>query len=97
MALIKVLLKSFITKTNNTAYNVFNNPTDYIYKNSAETDAWSSSVSASLKAHFGLSNVGKGVIFYNSASSTYYDNNPKMLKITLDVTHKGVKGLWKLR
>ena len=69
----------------------------YIYKNFTETVAWRSSVRASLKAHFGLSDVGKGVIFYNSASSTYYDKNPKMIKISLDVTHKGVKGLWKLK
>jgi len=86
-----------VTKSGNATNNVFSNPTDYIYKNSTETDAWRSSVRASLKAHFGLSDVGKGVIFYNSASSTYYDKNPKMIKISLDVTHKGVKGLWKLK
>ena len=87
-----------VTKPNNNAYDYFNNPIEYIYENSAETNAWRSSVSASLKAHFGLSDVGKGVIFYNSSDSTYYDKNPKISKIdTLNVTHKGIKGLWKLK
>lgn len=86
-----------VAKTNNAANNVFENPIEYIYKNSIETSAWRSSVKASLKAHFGISDIGKGVIFYNSSSSTYYDNNNKMEKITLDVNHKGIKGLWKLK
>ncbi|MBO4739384.1 MAG: RHS repeat-associated core domain-containing protein [Bacteroidales bacterium] len=86
-----------VAKTNNAANNVFENPIEYIYKNSIETSAWRSSVKVSLKAHFGISDIGKGVIFYNSSSSTYYDNNNKMEKITLDVNHKGIKGLWKLK
>jgi len=86
-----------VTKSGNGSNDVFQNPTDYIYKNPTETNAWRSSVGASLQAHFGLSDVGKGVIFYNSASSTFYDKNTKMEKITLDITHKGVKGLWKLK
>jgi len=86
-----------VTKASDGANAVFNSPKDFIYKNSIETNAWRSSVGASLKAHFNVSNVGKGVIFYNSTSSTYYDKNSKMEKITLDFTIKGIQGLWKLK
>ena len=86
-----------VSKPTDRAYDSFENPGNYIYKNEQETNAWRGSVSASIKANSGKSNVGKGVIFYNSASSTYYDKNPKMEKITLDFKVKGVKGLWKLK
>ncbi len=86
-----------VSKTGNASYDVFKNPTNHIYVNSAETNAWRNSVSSALKANAGISNVGKGVIFYNSASATRYDNNKLMEKITLDYSVKGVKGLWKLK
>jgi RHS repeat-associated protein len=86
-----------VSKSGNVSNDVFSNPIDYIYKNDKETGAWRSSVGASIKADSGNSNVGQGVIFYNSASSTFYDKNPKMQKITLDVNHRGIKGLWKLK
>ncbi|MEA4915899.1 RHS repeat-associated core domain-containing protein, partial [Proteiniphilum sp.] len=93
------IIKKFydISKSGNGSNNVFSNPQDYIYKNDKETNAWRSSVGASIKANSGTSNIGKGVIFYNSASSTFYDKNSKMQKITLDINHRGIKGLWKLK
>ena len=55
--------------------------------------AWANSVSASLQAHYGFSNIGQGVIFYNSSDATYNDNS--QTKIRLDFVIRGIKGLWK--
>lgn len=73
----------------------FAKPVNSIYRNNAERNAWIKSVSASLKAHYGRSNIGKGVIFYNSDSSTSLDKTET--KIILDIEHNGIKGLWKLK
>jgi hypothetical protein len=86
-----------VSKSTNAANDAFANPTNHIYKNPEATESWISSVSASIKAKAGESNVGKGVIFYNSSSPTYYDNNSKMEKIALDITPNGIQGLWKLK
>jgi hypothetical protein len=40
---------------------------------------------------------GKSIIFYNSSSPTYYDNNSKMGKIAIDITPNGIQGPWKLQ
>jgi len=67
-----------------------------VLRPSFNSKTWLSSVSAAYNALNG-SNVGKGVISYNSSNATIYDNNPKMQKINLSVNHKGVAGLWKLK
>lgn len=67
-----------------------------VLRPSFNSKTWLSSISAAYNALNG-SNVGKGVISYNSSNSTIYDNNPKMQKINLSVNHKGVAGLWKLK
>lgn len=56
-------------------------------------------VSVSINVHYGndAKEIGKGVIFYNSASSTIYDKKPGFEKINLDVTTSGIKGTWKVK
>jgi hypothetical protein len=86
-----------VSKSKNKAHSTYVNPRGFAGQNSAETNAWAHSVSAALRANMGISNVGRGVIFYNSASATYYDNNKQLQKIQLDITVNGVKGLWKFK
>jgi RHS repeat-associated protein len=87
-----------ITNPKDKAHDSFANPTNHIYNNDAETNAWRSSISAALKVHFGISgDIGKGVTSYHSLSSTYFDNNKAYEKIRLSISHKGIKGLWKLK
>jgi RHS repeat-associated protein len=87
-----------ITNTNDKANDSYVNPQNHIYNNPKETTAWRNSTSAALKVHFGLSgNIGNGVTTYNSSSSTLYDNNKRYEKIQLDITHKGIKGLWRIK
>src|SRR6185437_7510393 len=40
-----------------------------------EFSAWLRSLGAAIRAQFG-SNLGQGVIFYNSSNGNFYDNNP---------------------
>ncbi|RPE09976.1 RHS repeat-associated core domain-containing protein [Chitinophaga lutea] len=86
-----------VSKSGDKANASFQTPEKTIYTNEQETKAWQASASASIKAEYGNSNVGKGVIFYNSASSTIYDRNKLMQKIPLTEKIKGIKGLWKLK
>ncbi len=44
----------------------------------------------------GQSNLGNGVIFYNSASANFYDGNKGMEKIPMPCNMSGIKGMWKL-
>ncbi|HEY3390234.1 MAG TPA: DUF6443 domain-containing protein, partial [Prolixibacteraceae bacterium] len=93
-----IVNKSYdVTKNTNKANPVFKNPENYFNNNSTENSAWLSSLGSAVKAYYGNSNVGKGVIFYNSSSSTIYDKNPNMQKINLSITVLGIKGLWKLK
>lgn len=85
-----------VSKNGNVANDVFKNPEKFNIRNNIEKSAYTSSMGAAVKAYYGNSNVGKGVIFYNSASSTFYDKNPGMQKINLKYTISGIKGLWKL-
>ena len=57
---------------------------------------WLSSIKAAYNAING-SNIGKGTIFYHSASSTYRDNSPGYIKINLNINHRGIKGTWGLK
>lgn len=89
-----------VAKPNDPAHGRFTDP-----QKSATADrpgdrqALVDAVSVSIKVHYGneSTQIGKGVLFYNSSSSTIYDRNPKMQKITLDVTANGIKGAWKLK
>jgi len=85
------------TKIGDPNYDVFTNPQNYYNKSTKENTAWTNSVGAAVKAYYGNSNVGQGVIFYNSQSSTIYDKNPGMQKINLSISVQGIKGLWKLK
>ena len=82
-----------VSNSNNKSYPVFANPYNYARNNDAEMGAWQASVSAALSAHNANSNVGQGVIYYHSTSSTYWD--AYYTKINLGFSVKGIKGLWK--
>jgi len=86
-----------VSKSGNGTYKVFSNPYNYAVKNDTEMAAWQSSVCAALQAHNGNSSVGQGVIFYHSTSSTHWDDNSKLQKISLGISVSGIKGLWKLK
>jgi RHS repeat-associated protein len=86
-----------VSDTENKRYDIWTEPSCGYSKNEKELASWRESVSVSIKALYGNSDVGKGVIFYNSSSATFYDKNPKILKINLSITHKGIAGLWKLK
>jgi RHS repeat-associated protein len=87
-----------VTNSKDGAHDSYINPTNYIYNNDKEKAAWITSISTSIKVDLGVGDrIGKGVTTYNSSSATRYDNNSKYQKINLDINHRGIKGLWKIR
>ena len=86
-----------VAKPTDKRYDHYKNPQRHIYKNEKEHQAWIESASVAIKANIGICNLGSGVIFYNSASSSFYDNNDKMEKIPMPRKMTGIKGMWKLK
>ena len=59
--------------------------------------AWIESVSVSIVANNGESNLGNGVIFYHSNSETFFNKYSMCEKINLPQSMRGIKGIWKLK
>ena len=92
-----VIKKAYdVSNPHNIRYDHYTNPQNHIYSNDAEHQAWIESASVSIRADQGLCNLGNGVIFYNSASSTFYDNRQGIEKIPMPCEMSGIKGMWKL-
>ncbi|MGB4818162.1 MAG: hypothetical protein WBP33_03520 [Saprospiraceae bacterium] len=85
-----------VTNPKSNRNDEFTNPYPSANSRASKMGAWLSSIKAAYNAING-SDVGKGTIFYNSNSSTFYDKNTKMEKVNLNVTHTGIKGTWKLK
>ncbi|MEM9819589.1 MAG: hypothetical protein AAF985_00895 [Bacteroidota bacterium] len=81
------------------AYPRYNNTEQVKEGNSIEEGAFIRSASAAIKTDYGTNQteIGQGVIFYNSQNATIYDKNPQMQKIQLNVKASGIKGTWKLK
>ena len=86
-----------VAKKGNKRYECYKNPQNYIYKNSQEHNAWIESVSVSIVANNGESNLGNGVIFYHSNSETFFNKYSMCEKINLPQSMRGIKGIWKLK
>ena len=86
-----------VAKPGNRRYGHYKNPKNHIYNSPKEHQAWIESASVAIKVDRGVCNLGNGVIFYNSSSSTIYDGNSKMEKINMPYKMSGIKGMWKLR
>ena len=92
-----VIKKAYdVANPRNKRYDNYKNPQNHIYRNDSEHQAWIESVSVAIKADQGQSNLGNGVIFYNSASANFYDGNKGMEKIPMPCNMSGIKGMWKL-
>lgn len=93
-----VIKKAYdVAKPGNKRYDHYINPYKHIYISTKEHQAWIESASVAIMVNNGLCNLGNGVIFYNSSSSTIYDSNSKMEKIPMPYKMSGIKGMWKLR
>ncbi len=86
-----------VAKPTDAAHDSFINPQNHNNKNQNERKAWSDSMGAAVKAYNRNSNIGQGVIFYDSNNPTRMDNNPLVQKINLSVKASGIKGAWKLK
>jgi hypothetical protein len=73
-------------------FNEWINPLESAKENPINMKAWRASVSASYKALRLNSNIGKGVIFYNSDNDTQWDG--RLQEITTSFVHNGIKGMW---
>jgi hypothetical protein len=86
-----------VAKEQNRNYPIFNDPFTNANKNPKEQTSWRASMSASIKAISGVSNIGKGVIFYNSSNPNQWKGNPLVVRIILNQVVRGIAGLWKLK
>ncbi len=88
-----------VSKSNDPANSRYTNPEKSTSKNPGDRDAFANAVGVAIKVDNSSKNerIGQGVIFYNSSSSTIYDNNKNMQKINLNVSASGIKGAWKLK
>jgi RHS repeat-associated protein len=88
-----------VSKPDNAAHLRYTNPELSTTNNPGDRESFANSVGVAIKVDNSAKSerIGQGVIFYNSASSTIYDNNKKMQKINLNVTTSGIKGAWKLK
>ena len=92
-----VIKKAYdVANPKNKRFDYYINPQNHIYSNPVEYKAWIESASVAIRADRGLCNLGDGVIFYNSVSSTIYDQNKGMEKIQMPHEMSGIKGMWKL-
>ena len=85
-----------VANPKNKRFDYYTNPQNHIYSNPAEYQAWIESASVAIRADRGLCNLGNGVIFFISVSSTIYDQNKGMEKIQMPHEMSGIKGMWKL-
>lgn len=88
-----------IAKPTDKAHERYTNPEISTKKNPGDRKAFAESMGVAIKAHNSTSSdrIGKGVVFFNSSSSTIYDNKQGYVKINLNITTSGIKGTWKTK
>lgn len=87
-----------VSDPGSTRFDEYTNPINSYDGDPLAQDKFVESMSAAIKTHYGTDNseIGQGVIFYNSSNATIYDNNPGMEKIILNIEANGIAGAWKL-